>query len=256
VTGLRCAPLVGPNGDTHIYEPTPADVRALANAAIVFEIGLGFESWLPNLYRASRSRAVRVTVTDGMSLLRAGEGGHRHGEWDPHVWHDVANAVHITHAVRDALRAADLAGWDYYSLNAAVYAGYLWELDAWIYEQVVCCTTEAGRNLVTLHASFNYLAARYGFLTLTTALDSISTEAEPSARRVATVVDRIREHGVRAIFPENIGDRRLMERIAAEAGVTLAPPLYSDALGPPDHPAGTYYGMMTYNINTIIRALS
>jgi zinc/manganese transport system substrate-binding protein len=248
--------LVGANGDTHTYEPTPADARALANASVLFEIGLNFESWLPDLYRASRSRATRVAVTSNMSLLRSDESGHRHGEWDPHVWQDVSKAVTITYAVRDALGAADPANSDYYNLNAAVYASYLWELDAWIQGYVGCCTTQAGRTVVTPHNSFNYLAARYGFVMLATPIGSISTESDPSARQIATVVEQIRYHGVRAVFPENIANPRTMQRIASEAGVALAPPLYSDALGPPNGPAGTYVRMMYYNVATIIQALN
>jgi ABC-type Zn uptake system ZnuABC Zn-binding protein ZnuA len=47
-----------------------------------------------------------------------------------------------------------------------------------------------------------------------------------------------------------------MESIAAEAGVELAPPLYTDALGPPGSPGETYIGMMRSNVATIVTALS
>jgi zinc/manganese transport system substrate-binding protein len=248
--------LVGPNGDTHSFEATPADARALAGAAVVFEIGLNFETWLPNLYRASRSQAHRVVVSEGMSLLRSDESGHRHGEWDPHVWHDVSKAIEITEAVRAGLSAADPANAGVYGANAAAYAASLRGLDAWILEYVSGYTTPERRTLVTVHNSFNYFGARYGFTMLATALGSISTEAEPSARQIAMVVEQIRYHGVRAIFPENIGRQRLMQQIAGESGARLAPPLYSDALGPPGSPGATYYGMIVANVSTIVQALN
>jgi zinc/manganese transport system substrate-binding protein len=248
--------LVGPNGDTHTFEATPADARALANAAVAFEVGLGFEGWFPSLYRSSRSGAQRVAVTEGMSLLRSDEEGHRHGEWDPHVWHDVSRAIQITYAVRDGLSAADPANAGYYAANAAAYAAALQELDAWVISYVQGYTAPERRKLVTMHNSFNYFGARYGFTMLATALGSISTEAEPSARQIATVVDQIRYHGVVAIFPENVANQRLMQQIANEAGVRLAPPLYSDALGGTGSPGATYYDMIVYNVSTIIQALS
>ena len=253
-TDLRT--LVGANGDTHTFEATPADARALANAAIVFELGLGFEAWFPDLSRSSRSGAQRVTVTDGMNLLRSDEEGHRHGEWDPHVWHDVSKAVDIAYAVRDGLSAADPANAGYYVANAEAYAASLRDLDAWVFGYVEGYTTPESRKLVTMHNSFNYFGARYGFTMLATALDSISTEAEPSARQLATVVDQIRYHGAVAIFPENVANQRLMQQIANEAAVRLAPPLYSDALGGAGSPGASYYNMIVYNVSTIIQALS
>jgi len=174
--------LVGPDGDMHVYEPTPADARALVDAAVLFEIGRGFEPRIADLYRASRSRAVRVTVTDGLTLIpSAADDSHRHGPSDPHVWQDVANAVHITAVVRDALAQADPGNRDAYYLNAAVYSAYLQELDAWIVEQVA--TLPASRRvLVTSHYSMTYFARRYGFEVLGAASPSVSTEGQPSAR--------------------------------------------------------------------------
>ena len=59
-----------------------------------------------------------------------------------------------------------------------------------------------------------------------------------------------------AIFAENVANPDLMDSIAAEAGVTLGPPLYSDALGPAESPGGTYVGMMQSNVTAIVDALS
>jgi ABC-type Zn uptake system ZnuABC Zn-binding protein ZnuA len=61
--------------------------------------------------------------------------------------------------------------------------------------------------------------------------------------------------GVPAVFAENVANPDLMESIAAEAGVALAPPLYTDALGPPESPGETYIGMMQSNVATIVDAL-
>lgn len=247
--------LIGANGDTHTYEPTPADARALADADLVFENGLAFESWLPDLYRSSRSRATRVAVTDDLAPLRAAADGHRHGEFDPHMWHEVSNAIAMTDTVRDALVRADPANRDAYFLNAAVYTSFLVELDGWIFGQVNRLPAER-RRLITAHNSFDYFARRYGFEILGSAIGSVSTEAEPSARQIAALVDVIRGSGVPAIFPENVTNPRLMQRLADEAGVALAPPLYSDALGGPGSGADTYVGLMRTNVTTIVAALS
>jgi ABC-type Zn uptake system ZnuABC Zn-binding protein ZnuA len=64
---------------------------------------------------------------------------------------------------------------------------------------------------------------------------------------VVITTDRIRREGIKALFLENISDRRLMEEIARETGAGLGPPLYSDALSAPDGPAPTYIRMIEHN---------
>jgi ABC-type Zn uptake system ZnuABC Zn-binding protein ZnuA len=88
------------------------------------------------------------------------------------------------------------------------------------------------------------------------ALESVTTEAaDPSARQIAEVVDQIKASGVPVIFVENIQNPRLINRIAAEAGVRVGPALYTDALGKPGTAGETYLKMMRYNIETLVKAL-
>ncbi len=158
--------------------------------------------------------------------------------------------------IREALDAADPAHAATYDANAAAYTAELKALDAWVREQVATLPPER-RKLVTNHDTFAYFAKAYGFEILGTALGSISTEVgDPSAQKIVALVDEIDNAGVCAIFAENVANPDLMESIAAEAGVALAPPLYTDALGPADSPGGTYVGMMQSNVTTIVTALN
>lgn len=261
--------LVGPGEDAHTFEPSPADSAALARAGLVFENGLGFEPWLEKLYTASGSKARRVIVTDGLTVLAvaaeepaehgAAEKGEQEGsgrdEYDPHAWHDVKNAQHMVGVIREALAATDAANAAVYRANAARYLSELQALDAWIVQQVQSLPA-ARRKLVTTHDTFRYFAARYGFEIAGTALGSVSTEAaEPSAGEFAQLVKTIKEAGVPSIFAENVANPRLMERLAKEAGVTLAPTLYTDALGKPGSNGESYVKMMRANVTTIVEAL-
>jgi len=89
-----------------------------------------------------------------------------------------------------------------------------------------------------------------------TALASASTETgDPSAGETAELVEEVEASGVPAIFGENVSDPGVMEGIAAEAGVELAPPLYTDALGGPGSEGGTYVRMVRYNVSTMSEAL-
>ncbi len=249
--------LVAPGMDTHTFDPRPVDGVALADAAVVFENGLGFEPWFDRLFAASASKALRVVVTNGIQprTMAAGQEGDAQGGVDPHAWHDVTNAMHMVENIRDGLAQADPANAATYQANAAAYLAQLKELDGWIQAQVASLPPER-RKLVTTHDTFGYYAARYGFQIIGTALGSLSTEvADPSAGQIAALVREIRATGVPAVFAENIANPKLMEQIASEAGVQVAPPLYTDALGQPGTAGDTYIHMERYNTETIVRAL-
>jgi zinc/manganese transport system substrate-binding protein len=267
--------LVGPNADAHTFEPAPSDNAELAEADVVFQNGLRFETWLDDLYESSGSEARRVVLTEDIDPLPiAGEEhgreehgaqeeehakeeeGHEdeHGEYDPHVWHDPTNAVVMVKEIRDALAEADPENAEAYGRNAREYVSELEALDADAWEQVETIP-EDHRTLFTSHDTFGYFAERYGF-GVDTALASVSTEAgDPSAGETAELVEEIEASGVPAIFAENVSNSSVMENIAAEAGVELAPTLYTDALGEPGTEGSTYVRMVRYNVSTMSEAL-
>jgi ABC-type Zn uptake system ZnuABC Zn-binding protein ZnuA len=179
---------------------------------------------------------------------------HDHGEFDPHVWQDPNNGIVMAENVRNALVAADAANAADYEANAEAYIAELQTLDSYIREQVATIP-KANRILVTSHDTFGYFADEYGFDVLNV-LGSLSTEAaDPGAGEIADLVTEIEASGVPAIFTENIANPGLVEQVAAEAGVIVAPALYTDALGQPGTPGETYLGMLRYNIDTVTEAL-
>lgn len=245
--------LAGPGVDTHTYEPTPADTAALADAKLVFENGLGFESWLDKLYTASDSKAVRVVVTKAIQprILTQGE---EQGETDPHAWHDVTNAMSMVEAIRDALVQADPANAQAYQSNTQSYLEELEELDGWVME-LVNTLPATRRKLVTTHDTFGYFAQRYGFEILGTLLPSSTEGASPSAQEVVALVEKVKAAGVPAVFSENMLSNALLKQVADEAGVKVIVSLYTDALGPPDSQGDTYLNMERFNVATIVEAL-
>jgi ABC-type Zn uptake system ZnuABC Zn-binding protein ZnuA len=245
--------LVGPGQDTHTFEPSPADAKALAEAALVLENGLGFETWLDDLYTASGSRATRIVVTDGVETRTATEGEEA-GETDPHVWHSVANVIEMVRNIRDALAKADSVNATTYQANADQYIAELEALDAWVFEQVKTLPAER-RKLVTTHDTFGYFADRYGFEVVGTVLPSTTEGASPSAQELAALVEAVKAEAVPAVFAENVSSNALLNQVAAEAGVEVVASLYTDALGPPGSEGDTYLKMVRYNVTTIVAAL-
>jgi ABC-type Zn uptake system ZnuABC Zn-binding protein ZnuA len=250
--GVSVRVFVGPNSDAHTYQPTPDDVRLLADARVLVFSGAHFEPWLPDLIRSSRTKAKLIDLSKAVSLRRL--AGPR-GEIDPHYWNDARNAQSAIRALRAALAEAFPEQADEFSKGERAYLGRLRQLDEWIRSSVEAVPASQ-RKLVTAHDSIGYWADAYGFVVVGTAFGALTTEAaDPSARQIKELVDAIRVQNVKSIFAENFGNPGLIERVAREAGVRVAPPLYTDALGPPGTPASTYTGLMEYNTKTIVEGL-
>ena len=250
--------LVGPDVDGHVYSPTPADARRLAQARLVVTNGLGFEGWINRLVRSSGTKAPVIEAARGVKTLKAADDhghshGHSHGNVDPHAWQDVANVKRYVATIRDALAKADPAGAEAYRARAEAFLAELDALDGEIRAAVAALPKER-RRVITSHDSFAYFEAAYGLDFV--APQGVSTEAEASARDVARIIQQVRREGIRAVFLENVSDPRLIERIAKDTGATVGGRLYSDALSGPDGPAPTYIDMMRHNIRTISQALS
>lgn len=244
---VALATLVGPDGDAHVYQPTPGDGRKIAEAKLIFVNGLGFEGWLERLVAAAKTKGTIVTLGKGVTA-RAGEEGA-----DPHAWQDVANARIYVGAIRDALIAADPAGGETYRTNAAAYLARLDALDAEIVE-TLNAIPPARRRVVSTHDAFGYFSARYGIAFI--APQGVSTEAEASARDIARIIDAVKQNKVSAVFLENISDPRLARRIAAETGARVGGTLYSDALSEPREDGANYVDMMRHNVRELAKALT
>jgi len=249
---------VGPNGDAHVYSPTPTDGRRLTEARIVFTNGLKFEGWIDRLIKSSGTKATKVEASRGVKLLKGGDehghdGDHGHDGIDPHAWQSIGNAKIYVANIRDALTAADPAGKAAYEANAADYLSKLDALDAEV-KALVARIPADRRKLITSHDAFRYFEAAYGIDFVSP--QGVSTEAEASAKDVAKIIQQIKREKITAVFVENVSDARLMERIAKETGARIGAQVYSDALSEPNGPAGTYIDMMRHNIRAFSEALS
>jgi len=245
------ATLVGVNSDAHVYAPSPADAKKVADAKVVFVNGLGFEGWMNRLVHASGSRAPIVVATKGITVRRAASG-HDHGDADPHAWQSATNAKIYVINIRDSLIAADPAGAGAYRANAATYVARLDALDAEV-KQAVAAIPADRRRVISTHDAFGYFQQAYGIEFI--ALQGVSTEAEPSARDIARTITQIKHQRIPAVFLENITDPRLMQQIAQETGAHIGAKLYSDALTDDGGDAPTYVAMMRHNIRQISLAL-
>ena len=250
---VEVATLVGPNGNTHVYAPSPGDARKVADARLVIVNGMGYEGWIDRLVKASGSKAPIVVATRGIKpRVPAAGADHDHGRADPHAWQSVANAKIYVANIRDALIAADPTGKAAYEANAAVYLARLDTLEREVRDAIARIPPDR-RRLITSHDAFGYFQAAYGVDFI--APQGVSTEAEASARDVAAIIAQIRKQKIPAVFMENVTDPRLIQQIARETGARIGGTLYSDALTDDKGEAPTYIDLIRHNVRQLVAAL-
>lgn len=253
--------LVGPDGDGHVYQPTPADAKAVGSAQIVFVNGLGFEGWIDRLIAAAAFEEPVVVASKGLSpreMDKAEEQGHAHagqgdGTIDPHAWQDLKNGETYVRNIAGGLSAIDPEGAATYRANAERYLAEIAATDRAIRAAMGTLPADR-RTIVTSHDAFGYFGAAYDLRFLSP--EGVSTEAEASAKDVAELITQIRTEKIRAVFMENVTDPRLIEQIRKETGAAVGGTLYSDALSPQEGPAASYLQMFRYNAATLTQALS
>lgn len=251
---LDITTLVGPGGDAHVYQPTPADAKALLASKVLFLNGLGFEGWMPRLQQSSGFKGAAVIVSTGVKPQKMEEEENSKNKkiTDPHAWQSLANGRLYVQNIRDGLIKADPDGRSAYEANAAAFITAIDGLDAEV-KAAIAKIPALQRRIVTSHDAFGYFGAAYGMQFL--APEGVSTDSEPSAQDVAKIIRQIRAEKIPAVFIENITDRRMIAQISAESGAKIGGALFSDALSPPDGPAATYLGMFRHNVKTLTQAL-
>jgi len=273
---VEVATLVGPDGDAHVFSPTPADAKTLASAQLFFVNGLGFEGWMERLENSSGFKGKTVVASTGVkprTMLEEESHDHEGAEedheehakaehhdeeeaeevTDPHAWQDLENGKIYVANIRDGLIAADPQGKAVYEANAAKYLDAIAKEEMAV-KQALAALPEASRKIITSHDAFGYFGAAYGLEII--APEGVSTESEASAQDVAKIIRQIREEKIPAVFIENITDHRLLDQIARETGAKIGGTLYSDALSGADGPAATYLDMFKHNVGALTAALS
>ncbi|PHN27193.1 metal ABC transporter substrate-binding protein [Pseudomonas sp. ICMP 561] len=242
--------LIGPNGDPHVYEPSPADAQALKKADLAFVSGLHLEGWMDRLIKASGYKGEPVVLSNGIKTRSMEEDGER--ITDPHAWNSAANAVIYVRNIVAALEKADPAGASLYKANGERYTQQLQALDSYARTQIQSIPV-AQRKVLTSHDAFGYFGDAYGVTFLSPL--GFSTESEASAADVGKLIRQIKAEHVSAYFFENSGDPRLVKQIADASGAKPGGELYVEALSPANGPAASYVQMFKYNVDQLVAAM-
>ncbi|HEX2091378.1 MAG TPA: zinc ABC transporter substrate-binding protein [Longimicrobiaceae bacterium] len=254
---VRVTGLMGPGVDPHLYKASEGDVRRLFRAEVIFYGGLHLEARMGEVLEEMGDRTRTVAVSDAIprDLLLAPP--EFQGAYDPHVWFDVRLWMRTVGVVERTLAEADPAHAATYRANSARYRARLDSLDRYVRAQAARVPPEQ-RVLVTAHDAFNYFGRAYGFQVR--GLQGINTAAEAGTADVQALAEFIARRRIPAVFVESSIPRRTIEAVqeavrARGWEVRIGGQLFSDAMGNPGTPEGTYPGMVRHNIDTIVGAL-
>lgn len=235
--------------DPHDYEPSPADIEALAKADVIVRNGVDLEGWFDDTVRAAAPKGQIVDASEGITIRKGDEEG---SEGDPHIWHNPQNVVVMVTSMAAAMEKASPDTADDIRRNLATYTGKLVALDTEIKGQIAGLTN---KKLVTNHDAFGYYVEHYGLEYVGSIIPSFDTSAELSAAQIAEIVATIRSTGTKAVFSESSLPAKTAESIGKEAGVKVVAgedALYGDTLGPAGSDGETYLKMLAHNTKVIV----
>ena len=239
--------IVKPGVDPHEVQPSPGDIKTVSESDVVLLTGKGIEGYLSKL-KEDGGNALFVDTGKAFPSLHMVDDGKN--VEDPHWWHSIENVKIATGEVEKAFAQADPAHAKDYATNAQKYLAQLSDLEDWAKVKISELPRDK-RKLVTSHDAFQYFARDFSFKIYS--IEGVSSEDEPSSKKVADLIDTIKSQGVKAVFFENIENPKVIQEITRETGAKIGGELYADGLGYKQ--ATTYIEMEKYNISTIVDAL-
>ncbi len=254
--------LVGPDSDTHAFEPTADSQRAVASAKVLVANGLGLEPWLERLIDASDFNGEFVMATDSIEPLTAGgsdddsagddNNDYDHDVADPHAFQDPKLVLTYIDNIEAGLARMAPAQAEVFKKNANALKERFRILDAELADSLGTLPPDRKR-ILTSHDAFQYFGRAYGISFV--AAQGVTTEAEPSAKDLKHIVEQIRHGDIKAVFIESMNDPRFIESLAADTGAVVGGDLYSDALSGPEGPAPDLISLYRHNADELLKVL-
>lgn len=200
--------LVPPGAEPHTFEPSPSQIREVADADIYAENGAGLESWMGNILKVN-PRMLVVDTSKGVSLTTGAGETAGASAMDPHIWLSPRNAMIQVRSICDGLMRVDPAGKDYYANNRDNYIIKLKELDNYLN------STFAGtkkKKFVVLHPAWTYFARDYGLEQIAIEVE----EKEPGPRYLTEVVNAALANNITTVYVEPQYNPKMAEVISKE----------------------------------------
>ncbi len=250
--------LMGAGVDPHLYKASEGDVSKLSQANMILYNGLHLEGKLVEVFEKMESQQIKtIAIADAIDKNDLIASALFASNYDPHIWFNVENWEKATVYVAEQLSAAIPENKAFFTANAEKYLAQLKTLQQEL-DTEINTLPEDKRRLVTAHDAFNYFGKAFKFDVL--GLQGLSTATEAGVQDVQKTAAYIIDHKVKAVFIESSVPRRTVEALQAAVNsknhnVVIGGTLFSDALGNPNTPEGTYIGMFKFNVHTIVTSL-
>jgi zinc transport system substrate-binding protein len=203
--------IVPDGSEPHDFELKARDIQAVSEAEIFIYNGAGMESWAQAAVSASEnSTLIEVDASTGCDLITNG------GVADPHLWLSLKMARIQAQSIKDALVQADPDNREYYEGNYSAFSGEIDELYA---EYKAKFDALSNKNFVTGHAAFAYFCRDFGLRQ--SSVEDVFAEGEPTARKIAELVEFCRENNVDTVFMEELASPKVSETLANEIGAKV-----------------------------------
>lgn len=261
---VQVTDLFKPGVDPHTYRANSDDLAVLQSADIIFANGFHLEGKLGSVLEQMNRRKPSIQLAEA-TFSSGAKGDEPRAKRilmddehpDPHIWFDVALWSDLATRTGDELAKFDPKGASEYKANAAAYVKKLLALDAEVRDAIKEIPKDR-RVLVTSHDAFRYFGQAYDVDVR--GIQGVSTESEASLKHINELVDFLAKSKVKAVFVESSVSPRNMEAViqgCKQRGhdISKGGELFSDAMGDPGTPEGTYEGMIRHNVKTVVNAL-
>ena len=246
--------LIRPGMDTHTYEPTPADAKAVYEADVLIYIGGTSDAWVEDML-ADAPGVAAVRMMDSVQPLEEAHAEHGHEDisYDEHIWTSPVNMRAMLSSVEEALCAADPDGASTYRANAEAYDAQLVQLDQTFRDLV---SGAARTELIFADRfPFLYFAREYG-LSYVSAFSGCSDEAQPSVQAVAALIDAVEKDGVPVIYVIEMSTGDVARAVAEQTGAEIVEMHSCQSVTGEEFEAGeTYLSLMTRNVEALRKGL-
>lgn len=251
--------LIPPGGETHGYEPTVSDIKAVAGCDLFIYTGGESDTWVEDLLSSvNNEKLTTLAMAEHVEALCTEEHSddHDHDKYtfDEHVWTSPKNAISIVNSVKDSLIKVDAENENTFTENAKAYCERLEDLDKSIRE----VTEKANKNTLVFGDRFplTYFAESYNLEHLA-AFSGCSDDTEASAQTVASLIDFVKENKVPAVFVNELSNTSIAEQIAKETGAEVMTFYSCHKISKDDFESGkTYIDIMSRNIESLKSALN
>ena len=257
--------LIRPGAEVHSYEPSPSDIRAIAECDLFIYIGGESDAWVDDILSSFGTAAPQtLRLIDCVHTLeeetQEGMTVHEHAdnetetEYDEHIWTSPVNAGIMVGAICETLCAVSPENRESYIGNADSYKDEIAAVDTEFRE--IADNAARHEMIFADRFPFLYFVREYG-IDYYAAFPSCSAESEPSAKTMAYLIDKIKDDDIPVIYTIEMSNQRTAKVIAEETGAKIRTFYSIQNVSAADFAAGeTYVSLMRKNVEALREGLN